>query len=125
MGNKPIQITENLFIGSIGSASHRDNLLEAGITHIVCCFDKDFRPFEKDFCYLHVAVMDSVNQDLKQHFDETNKFIDQAIKKNSKNKILVHCFAGISRSSTVLSAYLMHSQKIEFDKALLQIRKTR
>jgi hypothetical protein len=30
----PMQVTENLFIGSMGAACHRDNLKEKGITHI-------------------------------------------------------------------------------------------
>merc|ERR1711957_200853 len=54
--NKPIQVTENLFIGSIGAASHRDNMIEFEITHILCCFDKQFFPFSTEFTYKHVPV---------------------------------------------------------------------
>ena len=36
-----------------------------------------------------------------------------------------HCFAGISRSSTVCIAYLMNSKKIKKDEALSLIRVNR
>ena len=96
----------------MGAACHRDNLKEKGITHILCCFDKKFFPFEDEFSYKHVPVLDSATEDLGKFFDETNSFIDDAIKEKPDAKFLIHCFAGISRSSTVLSAYLMHSQRI-------------
>lgn len=45
----PIQIefkSPLTLTGSIGAAMHLQNLQKHGITHIVCCIDKAFKPFE-------------------------------------------------------------------------------
>jgi len=62
---------------------------------------------------------------LGKFFDHTNGFIDGALQDNSKAIFFIHCFAGISRSSTVLSAYLMHSKGVSREEALEMIRANR
>jgi len=47
------------------------------------------------------------------------------ILKNPDNKILVHCTAGISRSSSVLIYYLMKEKGLTFDQALKMVRSKR
>ena len=69
--------------------------------------------------------MDAATEDLGKFFDETNSFIENSLKENSDAKFLIHCFAGISRSSTVLSAYLMHSQRLTREQAIELIREFR
>jgi protein-tyrosine phosphatase len=47
-------------------------------------------------------------------FEETNRFLTDALKKGN---VLVHCFAGISRSATVVIAFLMKYKKMNFEEA--------
>jgi protein tyrosine phosphatase len=60
---------------------------------------------------------------LKQHFDEAFEFIEQARVNNSK--VLVHCQAGISRSPTLVIAYLMKKLNISMDDAYSRVREKR
>ena len=114
--NAPIEIIPHLFIGSIGSASNLKQLQSFKITHILCCAKGIKNFFPDNFKYLNLEILDSQNINIKQHFEESYKFIDDALKYNGN--VLVHCHAGISRSSTIVIAYIMKSQKMSFDKVL-------
>jgi protein-tyrosine phosphatase len=88
-------------------------LLKEGITHIINV-TKDI-PFYHENSnrtkieYLRIPVNDSIDQDIKKYFDKTNEFIEKVKKQNGK--VLVHCQMGISRSPTIVIAYLMKKEK--------------
>ena len=121
--NAPIEIIPNLFLGSIGSASNLKQLQNCKITHIICCARGIKNFFPDKFKYLNLDILDNEKSDIKQHFDESYKFIDEAIKNNGN--VLIHCHAGISRSSTILIAYIMKSQKMSLDKVLELLKSKR
>lgn len=56
-----------------------------------------------DFLFLYLK--DLPNENIAKYFDISYDFIDRNIKKG--NNVLVHCMAGISRSSTLILNYLM------------------
>jgi protein tyrosine phosphatase len=56
-----------------------------------------------DFLFLYLNDFSSEN--ISKYFDISYEFIDKNIKKG--NNVLVHCMAGISRSSTLILNYLM------------------
>ena len=123
--NLPIEIIPGIFIGSIGAACNKESLLQHKITNIISCQDIDFRPFRTEFAYKNVDVQDHATQDISNHFDETNNYIDLAQKADKNAKFQIHCFAGKSRSATVLCAYLMYKQNIRFEEAIRQVRSRR
>ena len=91
--------------------------LELRITHVLCvAVDLPF-PYPTDFQYLTVPVLDSPDVDLRQHFDSAFAFMDEALQ-SGQGGVLVHCFAGRSRSVTVTVAYLMRSQQMSMHAAM-------
>ncbi|CAI7900335.1 unnamed protein product [Closterium sp. NIES-53] len=66
------------------------------------------------------AVLDSPEVDLISRFQECFAAIDAA--KAAGGCALVHCFAGRSRSVTVVVAYLMARRAMTVDEALLLVR---
>lgn len=95
-----------LFLGSAKAARDKSTLHDAGITHVVCCAGQT--PFS-ELIYHKCHFTDAVATNLTQTLPGILTFLGQA--KNTKRaKVLVHCMAGMSRSATVVIAYLM-SQK--------------
>ena len=120
---EPCLILDGLFIGSIGSAVNKQNLRKAGITHIVTCLDFAFMPFTGEFEYLHVPVLDSPTASIDQFFDNAHAFYETARQVNGK--VFVHCFAGLSRSTTVACAIVMKSLAVDRMTALDRVRLNR
>ncbi|TRY54137.1 hypothetical protein DNTS_034822 [Danionella cerebrum] len=57
------------------------------------------------FSYRRLPASDSSRQNLRMYFEEAFEFIEEA--HQSGHGILVHCQAGVSRSATIVIAYLM------------------
>merc|ERR1712087_1002218 len=79
--------------------------------------------FPSQFAYKVIAIDDAPDEDICAHFDASLAFIEAALSEGGK--VLVHCFAGVSRSVTVVSAYLMHSERIGAVAALKRVRAKR
>ena len=79
--------------------------------------------FPEKFTYKVINVMDSPSENLGKHFLDAAKFISSALK--SDGKVLVHCWAGISRSTSCICAYLMLEYGLKVDEAVDICRKKR
>ena len=103
------------FIGSRRDAANKELLLSLGMTHILNA-TKDC-PFhhEDHFEYNRIPVEDTWNQNLPDHFDKAFEFIDH-VKGIKDAKVMVHCTAGISRSSTITIACVT-SRPVSLDSA--------
>jgi dual specificity MAP kinase phosphatase len=55
--------------------------------------------------WLHISIDDSMEENISQHFRQVIDFVENARAKGQS--VLIHCAAGISRSSTLVIAYLM------------------
>ncbi|KAM8939019.1 uncharacterized protein RCH25_052597 [Pelodytes ibericus] len=55
--------------------------------------------------YKRLPATDNSKQDLRQYFEEAFEFIEEA--QQEGKGVLIHCQAGVSRSATVVIAYLM------------------
>ena len=119
----PAEIIPNLFLGSVGCSSNLEELQNNKITHIVCCASGMENKFPDKFKYYNVNLLDKETENLRVHLDGTYKFIDEALKNGGR--VLIHCYAGVSRSASVLIAYLMKSQKMKFEDALNLLKSKR
>ena len=63
-----------------------------------------------------LRLNDVWTEDIARYFEESAQFIDDAI--NGNGKVLVHCLAGVSRSATIVIAYIMSRHKKPADEAL-------
>ena len=73
--------------------------------------------------YLNIEADDVWDEDLYQHFEKTCEFIHAALSR--KENVLVHCMAGVSRSASVVIAYLIKHTGRRFSEALEYTRSNR
>lgn len=76
------------------------------LTHILNISIEHQCVFADKIKYLHLELEDKEDVLLKDRFDETIHFMEMALE-NPSNRLLVHCHLGISRSTTLILAYLM------------------
>jgi hypothetical protein len=104
--NPSVVLDEFLYHGDFDHASNMNLLMNLGIRHIVNICDK---PLEteiiKKFNVLWINIDDDEDVNINQYFEQTNDFLLSC--KEKKEKVLVHCQLGVSRSSSIVLAYLM------------------
>ena len=105
------KISDKVFLGNEEGGMNKDKLKELGISHILIC-GLDLEKFYPDeFMYKHILIDDHTSEDIKKYFRECLNFIE------SSKKVYVHCWAGVSRSATVVIAYFMWKLKLNYEDA--------
>jgi len=117
------EIVPNLYLGDVYAAHNTKALNNHKITHIVTCAVGVYPPFPEQFKYKHLNVLDCAAENMNEHFDETSQFISDALKDGGR--VLVHCIRGVSRSATIVAAYLMMAFKISHNEAVETVRAKR
>ena len=123
--NSVHQIADRLYLGSIGAALNLPELQSVGITHILCTATGVRSMHPDKFIYKTVTVLDSQSELLVDHFAESIHWMECVLRESASHKILVHCFAGRSRSVAIVLAYLMYKLHIPLSVALLHVRQFR
>ena len=99
------EVYPNIFVGNLSSIYNTELLDNNNIKNIVSAVAGIESPFPDKYNYLVLELIDSEYQEILETFNESNKFIDKCIENNEK--VLVHCICGVSRSSTLVTAYLI------------------
>ena len=115
-------IPSALFLGPRAAASASQSFLgENAITHVLSI---GINPVGRvdGVTYCHVPLRDDPSASISKACDAACAFIDTALRaKNGTGRILIHCQAGMSRSPTIVAAYLMKRRHMSLMQALKQI----
>uniref|UniRef100_A0A8C3B6M5 Dual specificity phosphatase 29 n=2 Tax=Cairina moschata TaxID=8855 RepID=A0A8C3B6M5_CAIMO len=125
------EVWPNLYIGDEKTALDRYSLEKTGFTHILNAAhgqkNVDTGPeYYHDMAveYHGVEADDLPTFKLSQFFYSASKFIDNALQ-DERNKVLVHCAMGRSRSATLVLAYLMIYKNMTVVDAIEQVSRHR
>lgn len=97
-------------------------LQSLNIKSIVCCAD-GLAIFPNEFEYYQVDARDSPSFDYLPIIDGAVEFIKRKL--NEGSSVIVHCNAGVSRSATIVVAFLMKVAKIPLEQAIRMVREKR
>merc|ERR1712025_1163496 len=79
--------------------------------------------FEPQLKYLVITLADSCLETLIPKIQESKDFIDQCLA--AGGKVLVHCNDGMSRSASLVIAYIMQTYGMDFKSALNYVQQRR
>jgi protein-tyrosine phosphatase len=116
------EVQSNLYMGSIKDAFDLKLLREHNITHILNISKEVPNFFPDAFEYKWIQISDKLDVPISKFFEESNLFILRGLEKGS---VLVHCACGISRSATIILAFLVRHRDFEPVEALKFLRKKR
>lgn len=120
MGNHMDKVMDGLYVGGFLGAKEKDKLKENKITHILSIHDTAEPQFPDDFMYKCIRIADSSNSDLSVHFSECVDFIHDS--RLQGGAVFVHCAAGISRSVTITTLYVMCVSSLGMEESLSVVR---
>ena len=122
--NMSIQATEivpGLYMSDLYVAEHPATYTALGITHVLSVMPGSVQ-FPKCATpqVLQVPIRDQPFEELAGHLGKTTAFINDALVR--RGSVLVHCVQGMSRSASVVSAYLIATYGWSVKEAVEYVR---
>lgn len=109
------KITQGIYLTDNINARDYEILHKLGVKQILTV-GIDLDPHRTNvFKTYKIDVSDVNNENISMYFNTANEFI-------KKDVTLVHCRAGISRSATIVIAYLMKTNRWNLSRALSYVR---
>ena len=117
------EIVPGLDLGDFASACNKDILKKQNFTHIVTAILGVDEMYPDDFRYLTLPLRDVRSETIFTTFTDSSEFISNALE--SGGKVLVHCVCGVSRSATLVAAYLIKEYGMNCNQAIDYIHSKR
>ncbi|XP_048742026.1 dual specificity protein phosphatase 3-like [Ostrea edulis] len=126
------EVYPGIIIGNGDYAKNKKELKRIGVSHVVNCakgsrygqIDSSSSYFKDvSIQFLGIQACDVITFDISKYFQKAAAFIDQALAKGGK--VFVHCNKGISRSATIVIAFLMMKRGMNFMDAVRLVRAKR
>ena len=117
------QITETIYLGNMEMILDKNKLKKLKkmgikkILTVIAAFGNHFS--SNEFIHKTIEVEDDFKTNIICYFKECFSFIE------GTDKVFVHCAAGMSRSPTIVIAYLMWKKKIFLNDAMELVREKR
>lgn len=121
-GPEAQEVVPGVFLGGFKAAMNTLEQRKLGITHIVNATSHQLDAPGAKVLGLPLRDNDG-DQDIARHFWPVIAFIDEA--RAAGGAVLVHCVRGVSRSSTLVCAYIMARSGLGWQEALSLVQQAR
>lgn len=120
------EIEPGVLLGNLTAATDVNWLKEAKISHILtldsCPLPRKIQLLS-DITFKYIQVTDLPREDLLTYFEETYEFIKHA--QEDGGKTLIHCYFGVSRSATIVIAFVMKKYGMSYSEAFDLVKSKR
>ncbi|XP_059280598.1 protein-tyrosine-phosphatase MKP1-like [Lycium ferocissimum] len=118
------KIVDHIYLGSDTVAKNRDILRENGITHVLNCVGFSCPEyFKDDLVYKTLWLQDSPTEDITSILYDVFDYFEDVRERGGR--VFVHCFQGVSRSTSLVIAYLMWKEGLSFEDAFQHVKAAR
>ncbi|KAM7269798.1 hypothetical protein ACFE04_025295 [Oxalis oulophora] len=118
------RIDDHIYLGSEAVAKNRDVLKDNGITHVLNCVGfvcPEY--FKTDLVYKTLWLQDSPSEDITSILYDVFDYFEDV--REQKGRVFVHCCQGVSRSTSLVIAYLMWREGRSFEDAFQFVKAAR
>lgn len=118
------KVSEHIYLGGDSVARNRDVLKQNGITHVLNCVGfvcPEY--FKADFVYRTLWLQDSPSEDITSILYDVFDYFEDV--REQEGRVFVHCCQGVSRSTSLVIAYLMWREGQSFDDAFQYVKAAR
>ncbi|XP_050206050.1 protein-tyrosine-phosphatase MKP1-like [Mercurialis annua] len=118
------RIADHIYLGSDAVAKNREILRQNGITHVLNCVGfvcPEY--FKSDLVYKTLWLQDSPSEDITSILYDVFDYFEDV--RENDGKVLVHCCQGVSRSTSLVIAYLMWREGQSFEDAFQYVKAAR
>ncbi|VFQ99391.1 unnamed protein product [Cuscuta campestris] len=118
------KVAAHIYLGGDAVAKDRELLKQNGITHILNCVGfvcPEY--FKSDFAYRTLWLQDSPSEDITSILYDVFDYFEDV--REQDGRIFVHCCQGVSRSTSLVIAYLMWREGQSFDDAFQYVKAAR
>ncbi len=113
-------IIDNIYLGGVEAAEDEEFLKSYNISTVVNCAGEMVSNYT-DLKFIELNLFDHPLDQLFPRFEVAYKYI----KRHPDNNILIHCYAGVSRSASLVIFYLMKEKKWDYETCLNYTRERR
>ncbi|KAL2480782.1 Protein-tyrosine-phosphatase [Abeliophyllum distichum] len=117
----PSKEIRNVYVGGSGSEDDACDASKSSLSPNKLLYSLEYAGKDLNFVRMAVPMRDMENEDLLDYLDVCLDYIEESRKKGS---VLVHCFAGVSRSAAIITAYLMRSEQLSQEDAIESLRQS-
>ncbi|XP_059633658.1 protein-tyrosine-phosphatase MKP1-like [Cornus florida] len=118
------RIADHIYLGSDAVAKNREVLRQNGITHVLNCVGficPEY--FKSDLVYKTLWLQDTPTEDITSILYDVFDYFEDV--REQGGRVLVHCCQGVSRSTSLVIAYLMWREGQSFEDAFQKVKAAR